>query len=192
MNVGPCISPPPSPAEIVSATAPCRASLPASCSRRSAPCRRTSRRARRRRARTRTARRCARSRSRSHRARAAARARRTASRSSATHCGRVEAHAPRSLNDRLEDHRGELVRVAHDELAHLLGPTLSSPASKPSGGRSAKTCCASTPANSAVHAADRVAHRHRAERVAVIAASDRQQPRARARARARAGTAGTS
>ena len=44
----------------------------------------------------------------------------------------------------------------------------------------------------AVHPADRVAHGHRAERVAVVAAADRQQARALASARAHAGTAGSA
>ena len=44
------------------------------------------------------------------------------------------------------------------------------------GGRGAKTCSAQRPREQRVHPADGVADRHRAERVAVVAAADGQQP----------------
>ena len=44
------------------------------------------------------------------------------------------------------------------------------------GGRSAKTCCGQHAGEHRVHPADRVAHAHRAEGVAVVAAAQRQHP----------------
>ena len=59
----------------------------------------------------------------------------------------VEAHPARALHDGLDDDAGQLVGVALDERRHASAHAGSSGASKPSGGRSAKTCSASAPVN---------------------------------------------
>ena len=63
--------------------------------------------------------------------------------------------------------------------------------SRPAGAARTR-CCGSVAGEQRVHAADRVAHRHRAERVAVVAAAQREQAVLLRAARARAGTAAPS
>ena len=106
--------------------------------------------------------------------------------------GRVEAHAARALHDGLDTIAASSSRVARDELAHVRRPALVKARVEPVGRALGEDVLGQHAREQAVHPADRIAHGHRAERVAVIAAAHRQQPRALRRVRARAGTAGTS
>ncbi len=116
MKVGPCARTGTSPVEIASGH-PGRAQRGGhrQVAAGHAPCRRTSRRARRRRARRRTAPRCGRSRWRSRRRPAARRGASAISRSATRYVGRVEAHAAGALHHRLDDHGRELGRVLGDQ-----------------------------------------------------------------------------
>ena len=82
--------------------------------------------------------------------------------------GRVEAHPARALHDRLDDHARELVLVEQRRARRA-------PTRRSQRGSGAKTCCGSDALPHRVHAAVGVAHGHRAERVAVVAAAPGQQ-----------------
>ena len=112
----------------------------------------------------RTACRCGRSRSRSRRRSAA---RRAASQSARSSAGTrvVEAHPARALHDRLEDHGGELVRAANSARRRRCVPTASQRRA------AARRCARASTREQRVHAGVGIAHRHRAERVAVVAAA---------------------
>ncbi len=95
------------------------------------------------------------------------------------HAGRrVKAHPPRPLHDRLDDDRRQLARVSGDELAQLRGPALVETGVEAIGRALGEHVLGEHAREQAVHAADRIADRHRAERVAVVAATHGQQARA--------------
>ena len=88
--------------------------------------------------------------------------------------GVVEPHAPRPLDDRLGDDSGYLVAVAPGQFAHLRFPAgVDAFARRRSGG---KNLLGQSAAEQVVHPAHRVAHRHRPQRVAVVAAGEGQEP----------------
>ena len=92
---------------------------------------------------------------------------------------RVEMHAARALHDRLEDHRRELVLVLAQHRRKLLDVLLSTrlPEER-SWARREEMLREHAAKHLGMHAIDRVAHGHRTERVAVVAAAHRQQARA--------------
>ncbi len=91
---------------------------------------------------------------------------------------RVESHPPRPLHDGLDDHRGQLVGVPGDQLADVLSPAGVQPGVEAVGRALGEHVLGEHAGEQAVHPADRVADGHRAERVAVVAAAHGQQPRA--------------
>ena len=88
----------------------------------------------------------------------------------------VGVHAARALEDRLDDHRGELVGVPGGEVADLLGPgvELLGVGAGTRGSRG-EDVLGEGALPQRVHAAVRVGHRHRREGVAVVAAADREE-----------------
>ena len=90
----------------------------------------------------------------------------------------VEPHAARALDDRLDDDAGAARRAWRSTSASQVRRRQRVVEHR-AAARSAKTCSASAPREQRVHPADRVADRHRAERVAVVAAADGEQPRRR-------------
>ena len=188
MNVGPCISPPPSPrGDGVGdrGRAERRGERHVAAGQRLADAHHV--RAHARRARRRTAPRCARSRWRSRRAPAAGRARRRSRAGQRDARRRVKAHPPRSLDDRLDDHAGELVRRALAASSR----TRRSPALIEARVEAVRRTLGehvlrrARPRTVLCMPRDGIAHRHRAGRVAVVAAANRQQARARAAPSAR-------
>ena len=101
--------------------------------------------------------------------------------------GRVKAHAARALHDRLDDHRGQLVGVARDELAARRAAQRSSSARVEAVGRAlGEHVLGEHAGEQAVHAADRVAHapsrrrcRRGSRRARSAGACARRCPRAR-------------
>ena len=69
---------------------------------------------------------------------------------------------------------GQLVRVAGDQLADVLGPALRQARLEAVGRPLGEDVLRQHAREQRVHPADRVAHRHRPERVAVVAAAHRQ------------------
>ncbi len=86
--------------------------------------------------------------------------------------GVVEAHAACALDDRLDDHRGQLVGVRLDQPRQLRDVVLL----ERGRGRSGEHLPRQHVAPQRVHAAVRVADAHRAEGVAVVAAAPGHQP----------------
>ena len=91
---------------------------------------------------------------------------------------RVKAHATGALHDRLEDDRRQLAGMAGGQLAHMRCPALVEPGAEAGGGQLREHVLRQSAGEMAVHAGDRVGQGHRSERVAVVAAPQRQQPRA--------------
>ena len=191
MNVGPCISPAPSPAETARrhrGRAERRGERHVPARQRLADAHDVGRA--RRRAHRRTSRRCARSPWRSRRAQQqpvlvaelAQQARRTS--------GEWKRIPPAPARPARRSPRPAR-RRARPRAADIAPPSRR-PAARRSRREDARRtrARASSAGEHAVHAADRVTDRHRADRVAVVAAADGQQPRAPGPAPARAGTAG--
>ncbi len=87
----------------------------------------------------------------------------------------MKAHPAGTLDDGLDDHRRQLVGVAGKQLDHMLCPRLVERSIEAVGGALGEDVLGKHAAEHRVHPADRVADRHRAERVAVVAAADREQ-----------------
>ena len=89
--------------------------------------------------------------------------------------GRVEPHAARALHDRLEDHRGQLAAVVAQQ-ARELAPVLLAARLVEAAARPLREQVMREHAREQrVHAGHGIADRHRAERVAVIGAAQREQ-----------------
>ena len=91
---------------------------------------------------------------------------------------RVEPHAARALDDRLDDRGSELVAMACEELAQRRRVLLIECGVDAARRTRREQVGGQHGAEQVVHAVDRVAHRHRAEGVAVVSAAKTQQPRA--------------
>ena len=88
-------------------------------------------------------------------------------------------HSPAcALNDRLHHDRRQLVAVARQQLAHVRGPAVVQGHLEAIRGTLGEDVLGQHAGEQAVHAGDRIAHRHRAEGVAVVAAPDGQKARA--------------
>jgi hypothetical protein len=89
--------------------------------------------------------------------------------------GRVEPHAARALYDRLEDQRGELVAVRAQQVGEPAPVLLAARLVEAARGPFGEVLDRQRAREQAVHARDGIAHGHRAERVAVIGAAQREQ-----------------
>ena len=87
----------------------------------------------------------------------------------------MEPHPAGPLNDRLDDHRSELIRMQRRELAHRGRPPLIEAVLEAVGGPLGEDVRSESPGEQPVHAVDRVADSHRAKGVAVIAATHGEQ-----------------
>ena len=90
--------------------------------------------------------------------------------------GRVEPHAARALHDRLEDHRGELVAMRAQQRRDLADVVLAARLAEATARALGEAMDRKRAREQPVHPRDGIAHRHRAERVAVIGATQREQP----------------